>query len=99
MKRERLIERTAQKTIKILNKTNCNKVILSKNLKNEKQYINYLCSKNLNVVDGKFLFSILAPEALEYILQKLNINKENIRIAILVNDLNEVSIRKYKRNS
>ncbi len=96
-RRKKTIEKIAKKTTDILNRTNCNKVVLSKRLKEEKEYINYLYSKNLDVVDGKFLFSLLAPEALKYILKKINIDEKDLKIAILVNNLNEISIRKYKK--
>ena len=57
-KREKTIETLAKKTANILNKTNCNKVILSKELKKEKGFVNYLYSQNLNIIDGIVLGNI-----------------------------------------
>ena len=89
-KREKIINRLAKKTVNLLNKTNCNKVILSKNLKNEDSFVNYLYSNNMNIIDGKFLFKIIAPEALNYIIEKTNIEEQKLKIAILANDINEI---------
>ena len=43
----------AVKTKKILDLANCNKVIISKKIKQQQLYINYLNSYNIEIVDGK----------------------------------------------
>ena len=80
-------EKLAEKTKKILDKTNCNKLILSKEIKKQENYKNYLYSSQINIVDGKWLFEILSYQAIEYIIKKQNIKKEETTVSILVNDI------------
>ena len=84
------INNSVEKTAKLLDKTNSKKIVLSKNLKKYKEFKNYLYSRNLDIVSGNFLFSLLAPEVLEYLINKKEINKNDFKIAILANDLNEI---------
>ena len=101
--RNKKIKQTACKTIKLLNKANSKKIVLSKNLNRIDEFKNYLYSENFNIINGKFLFSLLALEVLEYIINKKEIETEALKIAILSNDLNEIVlgnidkiVRKYK---
>ncbi len=96
IKRNQLIQKIAQKTVKILNKTKSNKIIVSKELLNEKLFINYLYSQNLDIVNGKFLFKLLVPEILSYLIKKTNISEEDLKIAILANDVNEIVLGNIK---
>lgn len=95
-KREKIIKKISKKTVNLLNKTNCNKIVLSKQLKKEEKFVNYLYSKNLEIVDGRFLFLLLAPEIIKYIITKKQINEQKLRIAILVNDLNQIITENIK---
>lgn len=95
-KREKFIKKISKKTVNLLNKTNCNKIVLSKQLKKEEKFVNYLYSKNLEIVDGRFLFLLLAPEIIKYIITKKQINEQKLRIAILVNDLNQIITENIK---
>ena len=90
-------EKIQKRTIDILNKTNCRKVVLSKKLKDEKEFINYLYSNNLDIVDARFLFTILAQEVLEYIIEKACIDKEKLKIGILVNDINFITLANIRK--
>lgn len=97
-------EKLAKKTKKILDKTNSNKVILSKKIKNMENYKNYLYTYNLNIVEGKKLFEILSNKIIEYIVQKKKMKKEEIYISILINNLTEdilenikIIAKEYKR--
>lgn len=97
-------EKLAKKTKKILDKTNCNKIILSKEIKKQEKYKNYLYSNEINIVDGKWLFEMLSFETLEYIIHKRNIKKEETIVSILINDVTEnilenikKIVRQYKR--
>lgn len=72
-------EKLAKKTNKILVKTNSNKVIISRNIKKQKDYINYLNSYNIDIIDGRWLFEVLSYDALEYITKAKKIRKEEIR--------------------
>ncbi len=101
-KKERILKKVAKKTIYLLDKTNSKKIVLSKNLKQEDEYKNYLYSKNYDIVDGKYLFTLLASDVLEYIIKKRNIEKKELKIAILANDISNLKgiiydiVRKYK---
>lgn len=97
-------EKLAEKTKKILDKTNCNKIILSKEIKKQENYKNYLYSNQINIVEGKWLFEILSYQVIEYIIKKQNMEKEETTVSILVNDItNNVLenirkiVREYKR--
>lgn len=100
------INNSVEKTAKLLSKTNSKKIVLSKNLKKYKEFKNYLYSRNLDIVSGNFLFSLLAPEVLEYLINKKELNRNDFKIAILANDLNEIVlgniykiIREYKNTT
>ena len=97
-------EKLAKKTKKILDKTNCNKIILSKEIKKQENFKNYLYSDQVNIVDGKWLFEILSYQAVEYIIKKQSMKKEETTVSVLVNDITnnlleniKKIIREYKR--
>ena len=75
----------ANKTKKILSKTNCNKVILSKEIKKQQDYQNYLYTYNFDIIDGRWLFEVLMLKSLKYIIEKKKMKKEEVSISILVN--------------
>lgn len=87
----------ANKTKKILDRTNCNKVILSKEIKKREDYKNYLYTYNFDIVDGRWLFEILLLQALNYVIEKKKIKKEEISISILVNDVNDSILENVKK--
>ena len=82
----------AMKTKKILDKVNSKKLVLSKTIKQQENYVNYLYSYGYEIVDGKWLFQLLIFNVLEYMIEKLKITKDNIRIGILVNDVSDLAI-------
>ena len=91
----------AVKTKKILDLANCNKVIISKKIKQQQIYINYLNSYNLEIVDGKWLFEVLTYEIIGYISKVKKIKKEELSVSILINKITEMSlynIRKIAKN-
>lgn len=90
------LEKLAYKTNKILAKTNSKKLVLSKNIKKQKQYVNYLYAYDYDIVDGVWLFKILLPDVLEHIIKKKNLNKSNIQISILTNSISELEIINIK---
>lgn len=93
--KEKQIEKLAIKTNKILkNYSNSRKVVLSKEMKKEQLYINYLNTYGIEIHDGKWLFEILLPEIIEYIIKKRHIEK--VSISILINDLNDIEIQNIK---
>ena len=99
-KQEMLI---AKKTKKILDKTHCKKVILSKDMQGKEIFCNQLYTYGFEISDGRWLFKVLAFDAINYVVKKNNITSEKIKISILVNDLDEIIleiinqiIKKYK---
>ena len=89
---DKMAYKLAMKTKKILDKVNSKKLVLSKRIKQQENYVNYLYSYGYEIVDGKWLFQLLIFNVLEYMIKKLNIRKEDIRIGILVNDVSDLSI-------
>lgn len=81
-----------------------NNVILSKEIKKQKNLVNYLYSQNMNIIDGKWLFGILSDEAITYVVNKRKMKKEKLNVSILVNDVEDyvlenikLIVGKYKR--
>ena len=72
---------------KLLDKTGCKKVCVSKKLKSKKEFMEELKKTNIEVIKGKWLYSVLTYEILEYIVKKEKIKKEDIVISILINHL------------
>lgn len=89
-------QKLAKKTKKILDKTNSKKLVISKNIKQLTNYVNYLYSYKYEIVDSKWLFEVLSSKALDFIVEKKNIKKEEIRVGILVNDLTENTIENIR---
>lgn len=97
-------KKLAKKANKILTKTNCKTVVISKKIKQQEQIINYLYTYNYEILDGKKLFTVLSEKIVDYVIEKRNLDKQNLRISILVNDLSDIIleiikkiVRKYKR--
>ena len=100
---EKTSYKLAIKTKIILDKTNSKKIVLSKKIKEQTTYVNYLYSYNYEIVDGKWLFQVLIFDVLEYVIKKLKIKKEDIKLGILVNDISDLAlyaivelVKKYK---
>ena len=87
----------AIKTKNILTKTNSKKLVLSKQVKQQEAYVNYLYSYNYEIVDGRWLFQMLIFDVLEYVIKTLKIKEEEIKIGILVNDISELAIYVIKK--
>lgn len=88
--------RKIKKILKILNKHSVKNVVLSKETQKNEILINYLNSNNVNIFNGRWLEKYLAYEIIKYILVKKNIKKEETEIAILINQIDEVSTENIK---
>lgn len=86
----------AKKILKILNKNNVRNVVLSKEVQKNEILINYLNSSNVNIFNGRWLEKYLAYEIVKYILIKKNMKEEETEIAILINQIDEVSTGNIK---
>ena len=96
-KQLKLEEKLAVKTGKIFGKLNSKKVVLSKDIKKYERYVNLLNTYQLDIINGKWLFSMLIPEIISYIEVKKNIIPEEKTIHILANDFTEVVIENIKK--
>ena len=93
--KEKQIEKMATKTNKIIQKySNSKKIVLSKDMKEENKYINYLNTYGLEIQDGKWLFEILLLDVIEYIIKKKKIEKTNI--SMMINDLTDIEVENIK---
>ena len=89
----------AKKTYKLLKKTHSNKIVLSKELQKNEIYKNLLYSYGYDIVDGKWLFEAISCKALEYIVKKLNLKKEETQVSVLVNSLTDYTLENIKNIS
>lgn len=85
------------KTKKLLEKTNCRKLVLSKFIKKQEEFCNYLYSDNFDIVDSKWLWEVLSGESLNYIVQKKNLKKQELIVSVLVNQLSEITLQNIKK--
>ena len=86
------------KTKKILEKTGCKKICVSKKIKEQTEYINDLRIFNIEIIEGKWLFSILINKILDYITNKNKIKKSDTTISILINKLDKDYIYEHIKN-
>ena len=92
---ENKIEKLAMKTYKKITKiSNSKKIVLSKEMKEEEKYINYLNTYGMEISDGRWLFEILLTDIVKYITEKQKIEKANI--SILINDLTDIEFNNIK---
>lgn len=94
--KDKKAEKLARKTKKILDKTNCKKLVLSKTIKKMENYKNYLYSYNFSIVEGKWLFEALSTQVLEYIINKEQIKKEETGVSVLVNEITDICLENIK---
>ena len=97
-------EKLVNKTKNILDKTNCNKVVLSKVIKTQEDYKNYLYSSDINIVKAEQLTEILLLDILNYIKNKKTLKPEELSLTIFVNDISmnmlenlKIMVKEYKR--
>lgn len=89
-------QKIAKKTSKIIQASNSKKIVISKELKKHTIYVNNLYTYGLDIIDGKWLFLMLLPETIKYIVDKQKLQPEQTAIHILVNDINSVIISNIK---
>lgn len=96
---EKKQEKLAEKTIKIIKKSNSKKIVVSKELQKYITYIKILEKENFIKMNGKWLYKMLIPEITEYILKKENWKKEETNIYFLVNDVQDPIIKNIEEFS
>lgn len=66
------IKRLTNKINILLEKSGANNIVLSEYLNNKQLFKNYLYSKNINILNGRFLFKCLTYKIIEYIFKVKN---------------------------
>lgn len=79
------------KLVQQLGKYKMKTVVLSEYLYNIEVLKNNLYSKNINILDGKYLFKLLAEEIINYVCKRTRKNIEQIEISVLVNDVSSIN--------
>lgn len=79
------------KLAKELNKINIKNIILSKEIKKDKEFINLLYSNNFNIINGKKLFKEIIYILIEEIFEKKNIKMQEKQISIMTNKMDSYS--------
>ena len=82
-------EKLAKKTKKIIEQSNCKKIVISKKIEKQELFLNFLYSYGLEIIDGKWLFEILIYDALENIIKKQKLKKEILKISVIANQITE----------
>lgn len=80
-------DKKIKKLIKRLEEYKMKTAVLSKELYSNIKLKNHLYSKNINILDGKYLFKLLTEEIISYICKKSNMEIEKTEISILTNDV------------
>ena len=90
-------KKLADKTKKIIDKVSSKKIVISKKIKKQKQYINYIQSEDIEIIEGKKLFQILVVPTLEYIVEKKKLKREDTYVSILINEMSEIMLENIRQ--
>lgn len=85
------IKKICNKINKLLERDGVNAIVLSKYLGRNELLKNYLYSKNIHILNGRYLFKCLTYETLEYIYKVKNIKMEFGEVSLLVNDFTDIN--------
>lgn len=85
-----------RKVVKKLIKCDVKNVVLSRELCENKNFINALNSNNIKIFDGRWLEKYISFELLDYIIRQNSLKKEEIEIAITTNEITDISIETIK---
>ena len=97
-------EKNIRKVINKIHKSEVTNVVLSKELIENKNFINALNANHINIFDGRWLEKYLSIQILDYITIQNGIKKEETETAVTVNQITDLSIeiikilaKQYKR--
>ena len=93
---DKRIIKVANKINKICKKRNVKNVVLSKTITNKQNLENALISNEIIIFDGRWLFSYMAYEIIDFIIKKTNKIKEETEITILCNFISDEVIENIK---
>lgn len=88
--------RKMNKIAKKILKSNIKNVVLSKKLQENKTFFRLLNSNNINIFDGRWLEKYLAKELVQYIVKEKDLKKEELELAILINQIDDTAIENIK---
>lgn len=85
-----------RKVVKKLIKCEAKNVVLSRELCENKNFINALNSNNIKIFDGRWLEKYLTFEILDYVIKQMQLKMEETEIAITTNEITDISIETIK---
>lgn len=91
--KDKKIIKIAKKINRKLYDNNIENVVLSNYLEENEILKQKLYCQNINILDGRYLFYLLIPEIVDYILKRQKKKLENGEITILINDFTENNAR------
>lgn len=71
-------------------KYKCKRIVLTEELKKDKEFNNLLATNNISIINGKWLFKMLIPEIVDDIVKKNNLKKEEIELIFTVNEKSRI---------
>ncbi len=83
-------KRVLKRIDKILRVDVTKNVCISEELKLKENFVNFLNERNINILDGRWLFKYLAENVLEFLCFKTDLIPEIQEISILTNELNNL---------
>ena len=92
-------KKTYKKLDKIFKIDVTKNICISEYFYENKEFLNYLKSKNLNIINGRWLFKYLVFYISKFICNKLNLNSEMQEISLLVNEPNFLVVDTIKKLS
>lgn len=92
-------KRTLKKVDKILKIDVTQNVCISNELMIKEDFVKFLNARNINILNGRWLFKYLIQDCLEYICEKSGIDSEYQEISILTNENNSFISDSIKRLS
>ena len=92
------LEKIIKKIEKIISISNVHKLVPSKKVINNEEFKNllYASEKDIELVEGKWLFSLLLLKIIEFVIEKKKLEKGKTEISILVNDIGENDFENIK---
>ncbi len=87
--RNKKIIKIAKRINKKLYDNNIENVVLSNYLEENEILKQKLYCQNINILDGRYLFYLLIPEIIEYILKRQKVKLQNEEVTLLINDFTQ----------
>lgn len=87
--RNKKIIKIAKRINKKLYDNNIENVVLSNYLEENEILKQKLYCQNINILDGRYLFYLLIPEIIEYILKRQKAKLQNGEVTLLINDFTQ----------